>query len=86
MRFPNQITRDKHGLLMLESLVKTYFKKGGFHIQINTIDTAVLRKAQDNPSDYEDLIVRVSGYSAYFTRLGRNIQNDIINRQEFHRD
>lgn len=86
MRFPGQITHAKKGLIILENLVKTYFKKGGFHLQINTIDTEVLKKAQKNPSDYEDLIVRVSGYSAYFTRLGRNIQNDIINRYEFSND
>jgi formate C-acetyltransferase len=83
MRFPAKMIRDKNGLILLEHLIKTYFKKGGFHIQVNTIDTDMLRKAQVNPLDYGDLIVRVSGYSAYFTRLGRNIQNDIIKRQEF---
>jgi pyruvate formate-lyase/glycerol dehydratase family glycyl radical enzyme len=83
MRFPSQITHQKSGMILLESLIKTYFKKGGAQIQINTIDTEVLKKAQTDPSEYGDLIVRVSGYSAYFTRLGKNIQNDIIERLEF---
>jgi pyruvate-formate lyase len=83
LRFPHKLISNKTGLRAIENIVKTYFKKGGYHIQINTIDNEVLKRAQENPSEYEDLIVRVSGYSAYFTRLGRNIQNDIINRQEF---
>ncbi len=86
MRFPHQLINSTIGLMAIENVVKTYFKKGGYHIQINTIDNEVLKKAQKNPSEYDDLIVRVSGYSAYFTRLGRNIQNDIINRQEFDED
>lgn len=83
MRFPAKMIHNHNEIVLLEQLIKTYFKKGGFHIQVNTIDTDLLKKAQANPSEYEDLIVRVSGYSAYFTRLGKNIQNDIIKRQEF---
>jgi formate C-acetyltransferase len=45
--------------------------------------TETLREAQICPEKYEDLIVRVSGYAAYFTRLGKEIQDDIIERVEF---
>ncbi|MCF8256175.1 MAG: hypothetical protein K9J06_01390 [Flavobacteriales bacterium] len=83
MRFPSRMTHERTGMVLLENLITTYFAKGGAHIQINTIDTEVLKKAQADPSEYGDLIVRVSGYSAYFTRLGKNIQNDIIDRLEF---
>jgi len=63
-------------------LVHAYFAMGGFHVQFNAVDSATLRAAQARPEDWEDLIVRVSGYSAYFTRLGRRIQDDIIERAE----
>jgi len=49
------------------------------------VDTATLRDAQTHPENYPDLVVRVSGYCAYFTDLGRSIQNDIIARTEFDR-
>jgi len=42
-----------------------------------------LRKAQENPSAFRDLIVRVAGYSAYFTELNRNTQDEIIARTEY---
>ncbi len=82
MRLPVGILKSEKGVESVAHLVRTYFDKGGFHVQFNTVDTATLRKAQQRPSDYADLIVRVSGYSAYFTRLGRRIQDDIIGRTE----
>jgi len=64
----------------LQALIETYFKLGGFHVQVNAVSTELLRDAQAHPEQYSDLIVRVSGYSAYFTQLGRELQDDIINR------
>ena len=83
MRLPVGILKSDKGIESVAHLVRTYFNKGGFHVQFNVVDSATLRAAQEHPSDYADLIVRVSGYSAYFTRLGRSIQNDIIGRTEF---
>ena len=53
------------------------------HLQVNTMGTELLRDAQTHSENYEDLIVRVSGYAAYFTRLGKEIRDDIIDRIEF---
>lgn len=83
MRLPVGILKSDQGVDCVAHLVRTYFDKGGFHLQFNSVDTATLRAAQQRPEDYADLIVRVSGYSAYFTRLGRGIQDDIIGRTEF---
>jgi formate C-acetyltransferase len=55
---------------------------GGQELQINVVDGATLRAAQENPADYADLVVRVAGYSAYFTTLSRDVQNEIISRTE----
>ncbi|MBI2388191.1 MAG: hypothetical protein HYV09_01130 [Deltaproteobacteria bacterium] len=82
MRLPLGILRSDKGVESVAHLVRAYFDKGGFHVQFNAADTATLRAAQKDPAAYADLIVRVSGYSAYFTRLGRRIQDDIIGRTE----
>lgn len=83
MKFPRYLLGSGTGVKSLESLELAYFKKGGFHVQFNVIDADVLRDAQLHPEQHADLIVRVSGYSAYFTRLGREIQDDLIRRVEF---
>jgi len=54
----------------------------GHHIQFNVVDADTLRKAQKNPENYRDLIVRVAGYSDYFNDLGIDLQNEIIERTE----
>jgi len=85
MRFyPNFIKTDQ-GLDTFTSMIRTYFKKGGMHIQPNVVSTETLRDAQLHPERYRDLIVKVSGYSAFFTDLGKSIQEDIIARTEFGR-
>ena len=65
------------------SMVKTYFALGGMEIQPNVVSNATLIDAQQHPENYRDLVVRVSGYSAYFTDLGRALQDEIIQRTEF---
>jgi len=70
------------GLEKLTGLVRTYFKKGGHHIQFNVIDRATLVAARENPEAYRDLIVRVAGYSDYFCDLSDALQLEIISRTE----
>lgn len=53
------------------------------HVQPNVISDETLRAAQSDPEAYRDLVVKVAGYSAYFTDLGRSIQDDIIDRYQF---
>ena len=50
------------------------------HLQINMLDADVLRDAQKHPHDYRHLLVRVTGYNAYFTTIGRELQNEVIAR------
>ena len=54
----------------------------GHHIQFNVIGKETLLKAQRNPEDYENLIVRVAGYSDYFNNLSKELQDEIIARTE----
>jgi formate C-acetyltransferase len=68
---------------ILMALVQAYFRRGGFQVQFNMIDSATLRDAQAHPEQYRDLVVRVSGYSALFTGLSEIAQNEIISRMEY---
>jgi formate C-acetyltransferase len=74
--------QGESGLEALSSLLKTYFALGGQHLQFNIVDSALLRKAQQHPEEFRTLSVRVVGYSAYFTTLTREVQEDIIRRIE----
>jgi len=59
-----------------------YSRLDGHHIQFNVVDAETLRKAQAKPEEYQNLIVRVAGYSDYFVDLGKDLQNEIIARTE----
>ena len=62
------------------SLIRAFVALGGSQLQINVADAATLRRAQADPARYEGLMVRVAGYSADFTRMGRALQDEIIAR------
>ncbi|MDD4140429.1 MAG: pyruvate formate lyase family protein [Eubacteriales bacterium] len=66
----------------LLALIKVYFQKGGQELQINAVSRELLADAMDNPEKYRDLVVRVSGFSAYFTQLDPRVQMDILERTE----
>lgn len=66
----------------VQDLVRTYFALGGMQLQINVVDQEVLRDAMEHPERHADLVVRVGGYSEYFTRLGRDLQATILQRVE----
>jgi pyruvate-formate lyase len=61
-------------------LLKTYFKRGGMQAQVNVLDPAVLIEARDNPEHHPNLLVRVSGYSAYFNDLAPAMKEELIRR------
>ena len=64
----------------LRGLILGYLARGGFEVQINVIDNETLRKAQKDPESYRDLVVRIGGYSDYFVRLSREMQEELILR------
>jgi len=53
-----------------------------WHLQFNVLNTDTLREAQKHPENYRNLLVRIAGYSAYFTELTKDLQDDIISRTE----
>ncbi|MBQ7827998.1 MAG: hypothetical protein IJ386_07010 [Clostridia bacterium] len=66
----------------LRALIRTYFKKGGQEMQINATSREVLIDAMEHPEKYGSLVVRVSGFSAFYVTLGRDVQTDILNRTQ----
>ena len=64
------------------AMVHTYLDRGGFELQINCVDAETLRRARVHPEEYEDLIVRVGGYSDYFVRLSPTMQAEVMERTE----
>ena len=83
LRLHPSAVETEQGVNNVAALVRTYFDSGGMEVQFNVVSTEVLRDAQEHPEDYKDLVVRVSGYSAFFTDLGKSIQDDVIARTEF---
>jgi formate C-acetyltransferase len=81
-KFSPQIFEGEDSIKKIVSLIRTYFKMDGHHIQFNVIDAETLREAQKHPENYKDLIVRVAGYSDYFVDLTPELQEEIIKRTE----
>ncbi len=82
LRLSPRSAADMGGLHKIAALVRGMWDVGCWHVQFNIIDTKTLRQAQEHPADHADLLVRVAGYSAYFTLLHRDVQEDIIRRTE----
>lgn len=83
MKFLPDFLRSESHLQGIRTLIETAFDAGLLEIQFNVVDRATLREAQIHPEAYRNLIVRVSGYSAYFVNLDRTLQNEIIERTEY---
>ena len=71
------------GTRKLLELVRTYMRKGGFHVQFNVVSSDTLRDAQKEPDKYRDLMVRVAGFTQYWCKIGKPIQDEVIFRTEY---
>ena len=76
---PSMLRKSKEKVI---ALFKTYFAEGGQQIQVNVVDKETLWKAKSDPDGYRNLVVRVGGFSAYFTPLSHEHQDCIIARAE----
>jgi len=77
-----EIFGDEENLRKLAQSIRAFFRLGGHHVQFNVVSAEVLREAQKRPRDFQDLMVRVAGYSDYFVRLPKALQDEIITRVE----
>jgi len=81
MTFNPSILRDTEHREKFKAFLKGYVENGGSALQVNLINADLLRDAQAHPENYRHLLVRVTGYNAYFTSIGRELQNEIIARE-----
>jgi len=86
MKFHPLTLRGESKMRKFVSLLRTYFDMKGFQVQFNVISPELLRDAQQFPEKYADLIVKVAGYSARFSSLDRDLQDQIIQRTLHHLD
>ena len=63
-----------------KAFLKGYAENGGSCLQINMLDAEMLKDAQRRPEEYQSLLVRITGYNAYFTSIGRELQDEVIAR------
>jgi formate C-acetyltransferase len=75
-------TKGEDGLQALVGLLRTFVALGGFYLQVDVVDSAMLLDAQEHPEKYPNLSVRISGWSARFTTLSREWQDMIIARTQ----
>jgi choline trimethylamine-lyase len=80
LRLNEDLVNTKRGQSNLGAMIQTFFSLGAFHVQFNTISTETLRKAQEHPENFRDLLVRVAGYSTQFVNLSKSMQDAIIAR------
>ncbi len=74
---PNMFNQNRE---KIKALFRTYFKHGGCHLMVTVVDRGVLEDAQKHPEKYPNLIVRVSGFSAVFVHLERDVQDELLSR------
>jgi pyruvate formate-lyase/glycerol dehydratase family glycyl radical enzyme len=84
MRFHPTALSNESGKAKLIALIRTYFALGGMEMQFNIVSGKTLRRAQEKPEEYRDLVVRIAGFSAYFVELYKASQDDIIKRTELN--
>ncbi|MBN1316990.1 MAG: hypothetical protein JXA42_16030 [Anaerolineales bacterium] len=78
--FNPSILRDPEHRSKFKAYLRGYTENGGTTLQINMLDADLLRDAQKHPQDYRHLLVRITGYNAYFVTVGKELQDEVISR------
>ncbi|MDR3200214.1 MAG: formate C-acetyltransferase/glycerol dehydratase family glycyl radical enzyme, partial [Spirochaetales bacterium] len=81
-RFHPSVFEGEGKIDLFADYMRGFIDLGGWECQYNVVTSETLRDAQSHPENHGDLVVRVAGYSAYFTALEKELQDDIINRTE----
>lgn len=79
--FNPSILKDPEHKEKFKSYLKGYVENGGTCLQINMLDVEMLKDAQKHPENYTNLLVRITGYNAYFNAIGKELQDEIIARE-----
>ena len=79
---PDPKDSAEEALSTMTAYAKTYLESGGMQMQFNVVSTDTLREAMEHPEQHRNLMVRISGYNAYFVELNRDLQLELIERTE----
>ncbi|MHA1784478.1 MAG: pyruvate formate lyase family protein [Candidatus Helarchaeota archaeon] len=79
--FSPVLLRKKENKEKFKAFLRGYIENGGTALQINILDAEILKDAQLNPLEYSNLLVRITGYNAYFVSIGKELQDEIIARE-----
>jgi len=85
MKFSGELFNSPESVERLHSLVATFLRRGGFETQINVVSRKILEDAKRNLEQYRDLVVRIGGYTDYFTRLSPEMKDEVMRRTEYDR-
>ena len=80
MELDPALSKDEGGVESVANLIKTHFDMGGTQINLNIMDAEKVLEAHKDPSKYPDLVVRVTGFSAYFASLSPEFRQLVVNR------
>ena len=80
LEFDPKLACDEKGIDVVTQLIKTHFDLGGTLININVLDAKKLLEASENPELHPDLVVRVTGFTAYFASLSPKFRQLVVNR------
>jgi formate C-acetyltransferase len=83
IRLHKSLLQGKRNLAKVAAMVRAFFGKGGLQIQVSVISKEDMLAAMKEPEKHGDLIVRIGGYSEYFTRLSRELQKTVVARTEY---
>jgi trans-4-hydroxy-L-proline dehydratase len=78
--FNPSLLKDREHKTKFKAFLQAYAENGGSCLQINLLDPEMLRDAQSHPENYRHLLVRITGYNAYFTAVGKELQDEVIER------
>ena len=80
IEFDPQIADEEKGISIIGNLIKSHFEQGGTLININILDAQKIKEAHENPNSHPDLVVRVTGFTAYFASLSPEFRNLVVQR------
>ena len=83
LEFAESMFADEDSVKKIAMLVKSYVDMGGHQMQLNAVNTKVMKDAQANPDKYRQLVVRIWGWSAYFVELDKEYQDHVLRRQQY---
>ena len=83
--FNPSILRDPEHRTKFKAFLRGAIENGGTALQVNMLDAEMLKDAQKHPQDYRHLLVRITGYNAYFVTVGKELQDEVIARLSHNR-